>query len=92
MIMQAMGTMDEMPTAIKGSQNGVTKRKGTLYSSATVKLEKQPCEAIKAKVKLEEGEDECSHEKKRTLQNLIQNEHKEYVTALRGEHNCQNLK
>ena len=39
-IMQAMGIMDEMPTAMKGSQNDKTKGKDTMYSSTTKKLEK----------------------------------------------------
>ena len=94
-IMQAMGIMDEMPTAMKGSQNDKTKGKDTMYSSTTKKLEKQPHEAVKARVKPREEEEECSHKEKKTLQNLIQNlerifnEQKEYVTTLKGEHDCQ---
>ena len=49
--MQAIGTMDEMPTTMKGSQNDGTKGKGTTYSLATKNLEKQPHEATKARVK-----------------------------------------
>ena len=98
MIMQAMGTMDEMSAAMKRSQNDGTKGKGTLYSSATKKTEKQPNEVVKARVKIGEEKKECSHEEKKTLQNLIQNleqmfnEQKEYVTTLRGEHDRQILK
>ena len=53
-IMQAMRTMDEMSTAMKGSQNDKTKTKDTVYSSATDKSEKQSHEAIKVRVKLGE--------------------------------------
>ena len=66
-----MGTMDEMPTAMKWSQNGKTKNKDTMYSSATEKLKKQSHEAVKARVKPGEEEKECSHEEKKTLQSLI---------------------
>ena len=62
MIIQVMGTMDEMPTTRKRSQNDETKGKGTMYSSTI----------MKARVKLKEREEECSHEEKKRLQNLIQ--------------------
>ena len=74
----------------KGSQVDKIKGKNVGCLSTTLKLEKQPHEAIGAKVEPGEGKKDCSHEERKTLQNLIQNleqmfsEQKEYVTALRG--------
>ena len=98
MIMQAIGKMDEMPIAMKESQNDKTKGKEIVYSSTIEKSKKQPYEAVKIRVKLEEEEEKCSHEEKKTLQNLIQNlermfnEQNKYVTTLRGEHDYQIFK
>ena len=66
-----------------------------MYSSTIKKSEKQPHEAVMARVKSGEEKEECSHEKKKALQNLIQNlermfnEQKEYVTALKREYDRQ---
>ena len=69
--MQTMRTTDEMPTTMKGNQNDKTKGKDIMPSSAIEKPEKQPHEGTKTGVKLGEGEEECSHEEKKTIQNLI---------------------
>ena len=82
MIMQAMGTMDEMPTAMKGSQNDKTKGKDIVYSSTIEKSEKQPHETVKAKVKLGEEEEECSHEEKKTVGALMLASFSLYVNIL----------
>ena len=37
LIIQAVGIMEEMPTAMKGIQNDETKGKGIVYSSAIVR-------------------------------------------------------
>ena len=82
----------------KGSQDDKIKGKGVGCSSTTPKPEKQPHEAVWGKVKPMEGKEEGSHEERKTLQNLVQNleqmfnEQKEYVTALREEHDRQIMK
>ena len=82
----------------KGRQDDKIKGKGVRCSSTTPKLEKRPHEAVWGKVELMEGKEEGSHEKRKTLQNLVQNleqmfnEQKEYVTALREEHDRQIMK
>ena len=67
MIMQAMGTMDEMPTAMKESQNDKTKGKDIVYSSATKKSKKQPHKAVKARVKPTEGEKNVHTKRRRSF-------------------------
>ena len=79
----------------KGSRDDKIKGKDVGCSLTNLKLEKQLLEAVEAKFELGNGKEDYSHEEKKTLQNLIQNleqmfnEQKEYVTALRGEHDRQ---
>ena len=79
----------------KGSREDKIKGKDVGCSSTNLKLEKQPLEVVGAKFVLGEGKEDCSHEEKKKLQNLIQNleqmfnEQKEYVTAFRGKHDRQ---
>ena len=81
--------------ASKGSRDDKIKGKDVGCSSTNLKLEKQPLEAFGAKFELREGKEDCLHKEKKTFRNLIQNleqmfnEQKEYVTALRGEHDRQ---
>ena len=82
----------------KGKQDDKFKEKGVGCSSTTPKPEKRPYETVWGKVKPMEGKEEGSHEERKTLQNLVQNleqmfnEQKEYVTALREEHDRQIMK
>ena len=79
----------------KGSREDKIKGKDVGYSLTNLKLEKRPLEAVGAKFEQMEGKEDCLHEEKKTLQNLIQNlekmfnEQKEYVTSFRGEHDRQ---
>ena len=82
----------------KGSQDDKIKGKGVGCSSTTLKPKEQPHEVVGAKAKPMERQEECLQEERKTFQNLIQNleqifnEQKEYVTALKGEHDCRIIK